>query len=354
MMNNGITTMTLPAKPQPQRNIGLMFAPLIMEIVGKKLSSKKMVTLNTLHTYSDSKKYVDTYISNLRDFGIDFDEYYEDTIHKEELIDILEKLINNGKIIKKEKNIYKCDCGKVEFLENGKCFNDGKLYSKIGDNYICNYCGSIAKRIKKEVLVMKYDSINEKVNVFPSFLAKEMSYFSDLFNGEDILISKIRDTNLNVVINNTEYNIDVEYVWSQLHGISNNNKVMIASNHQVYVMFMINYLNRLNNGADLFFVLTPYMDNSTKFVDFDKKISRLSATKIKLFLFYSLKWGKKTCLWDYGLYKKINRLDDITADRLYNDICCPLKSADFNQMIIDLAEEFLKRNFDKDLEKIKK
>ena len=40
---NNIITMTLPAKPQPQKNIGLMFAPLLMEIVGNKILSQKMI-----------------------------------------------------------------------------------------------------------------------------------------------------------------------------------------------------------------------------------------------------------------------------------------------------------------------
>lgn len=351
---SNIVTMTLPSKPQKKKNIGLMIAPLIMEIIGKKTDSIKIITLNTLHTYENVRKYKKIYNQQLMDLSIEFDELYEDFLHQEELVKIIKDLISSGKIVEKEKKIFKCECGKVEFIEDGKSFGNGKMYVKKGNELICNECQTTIKSNKETVLVIKYNKKNEQVNVLPKFLSSEMDYFSNLFDGKDILVSKIRNTGVKISFNNHEYNLDIEQVWSQLHGITEKSQIMLASNHQVYVMFILNYLNRIYMNKKQLFILTPYMNNDTKFNDFDNKINQLSSIKLKLFLFYSLKWNKKTCSWDYGLYKKIKKMDDKMASRMYDFICAKVEGDNITAVMDALEQEVLKRNFDKDFAKIKK
>ena len=350
---NQIITMTLPAKPQEKEKIELMIAPLMMEIIGQKTKSLKMITLNTLHTYEDVKKNKNIYLKQLYDFSVNYDEFYEDSDHKKELLEIIENLIKMKKIKEKEKKIYICKCGKVEFVEEGKKYENGKMYTKTNMELICNECHSKLEKIQEKVLTLKYNSKFEKIKVLPSFLSKEINYFSLLFENSDIPISKLRNTAINIKVNNKIYNIDIEFLWSQLHGITRKNQIMIASNHQVYVMFILNYFNRIYMNKDILFILTPYMNNKTKFNDFDNKINQLSSIKLKLFLFYSLKWNKKTCSWDYGLYKKIKNLEDSIVKKMYISICSKINTDNMHNIICDLENDFLKRDFDKDLKKIK-
>lgn len=353
-MKNNMTVMSLPAKPQPKTNIGLMFAPLIMEIIGKKTKSNKMITLNTLHTYVSSQDYVDVYLNDLKNLSIDFDDYYEDSIHSNELLNILKILLTKNIIREKKVEIFSCKCGKVEFIKNGLCFNEGKLYSKNNSNLICNECNSEVLLHKKNALVLNYNKCNEKVRVFPEFLEKEMNYFVELFNDQDILISKTRDTRNYITIDKNVYNIDIEFIWSQLYGINSNNKIMIASNHQVYVMFIINMLNRFYNGNEVAFILTPYMDNSTKFPYFQEKFDDLSNIHKKLFLFYSLNWKKKTCSWDLGTYKKIKRLNIEEANKLFDILCEQIEYKNLDELMNSLNRFFLQESkIDKNIEKMK-
>lgn len=353
-MKNNMTVMSLPAKPQAKTNIGLMFAPLLMEIIANKTKSNKMITLNTLHTYVSSKDYVDVYLNDLKNFDVHFDEYYEDSVHSEELIGILRELIEKKIIVEKETEIYSCKCGKVDFIKNGLCFNGGKLYSKNDSSLVCNECCSQVCLETRKVLVLNYSDLNENVRVFPEFLKKEMNYFVELFNNQDILISKSRDTGNYIVLNDTKYNIDIEFIWSQLYGINNDDKIMIASNHQVYVMFMMNMLNRLYGKSECAFVLTPYMDNDTKFENFNTKFEELSSVHKKLFLFYSLNWKKKTCSWDLGTYKKIKRLSLEDANKLYSYICREIEYDTLDELMDLLNIFFIKEsNIDKNLNKIK-
>ena len=74
------------------------------------------------------------------------------------------------------------------------------------------------------------------------------------------------------------------------------------------------------------------MDNKTKFPNFEEKFSSLSAVHKKLFLFYSLNWKKKTCSWDFGLYKKIKKLTITEAERLYNYICKEIEFNNFDEL----------------------
>lgn len=354
-MNKEFIAMSLPAKPQSKTNIGLLFAPITMEIIGKKTNFKKMVTLNTLHSYISTEDYVDVYLNDLKNIDVKFDYCYEDKKHTDELLLILKKMVKNNIIEEKEENIYSCKCGRVEFIENGLCYGDGKLYSKKGNNLYCNFCNSKIICKKRKALVLKYDKVGENVNVIPSFLSKEMNYFIELFHNQDILISKKRDTGNYILVDGKKYSIDIEFIWAQLHGIYDSDKIMIASNHQVYVMFMINMLNRYFNNNNILFVLTPYMDNNTKFDNFEEKYNKLYDISKKLFLIYSLNWKKKSCSWNLGTYKKIKKLTKEEANRLYDYLCSEIKYSNFSELLKKLDIFFEKElNIDKNIKYIKK
>ena len=354
-MSKNILTMSLPAKPREKTTIGMLFAPIIMELISTKTNSARMISLNTIHTYLSPERFTSTYLKDVRKWGIEYDTFFEDKVNYKLLLSILEQLISSKIICETEQEIYTCDCGIVEFIKNGLCYGDGKLYSNIDGKLICNKCKSELVLKKQKVLVAKYNSFDECVKVIPSFLGKEMNYFVDLFNNQEILISKNRKTGYTLIVNNNIYNIDVEFIWSQLYGVNSNDKIMIASNHQVYTMFIINFFNRCFGKSNVIFVLTPYMNDFTCFDNFEEKLDELSPIAKKLYIIYSLNWKKKMCNWNYDLYKKIKKLKDEEINLLYEYVYSLISFDTTTELYYKLNNFFMKElNFDKNLKDLKK
>ena len=321
-MNNNFVSMTLPAKPQNKTSLGMLIAPVMMELLGNKINSPKIITLNNLHTYR-REDFKDVYFNDLKQNMISYDRCYIDSENTVFLLNILEELVKNKKIVEKTKKIYHCECGMVDFVSEGICYNNGKLYRRVNESIICNHCNKEVKIKEDKALVLPFKKrmINiDRIMVVPHFLSKELQYFLDTFDGQDILISKQRDTGYYIEYNNTRYSIDVELIWSQLFAIENSNKILYASNHQIYVMFIISLLNALYSNKELIFILSPYINNNSKFDNFDNIIGNSRPLVKKLFLIFSLNWKKKDNFWNYGLYKNINKLDDENLNKLYNYI----------------------------------
>ena len=352
-MKKNLLTMSLPAKPREKTTIGMLLAPIIMDLLAAKTGSERMISLNTIHTYSSPEKFVSIYLNDIDKWNIEYDYFFEDKENSKLLLSVLETMIKEGIVYEKEEYIYTCDCGIVEFIKNGLCYGNGKLYKNTNGKLTCNKCASQLTLKKKKVLVLKYKADGENVKVIPSFLEKEMNYFVNLFNNQEILISKDRKTGYSLIVNNNIYNIDVEFIWSQLYGINNQNKIMIASNHQVYTMFIINLFNRYFKKSNIIFVLTPYMNDLTKFENFEEKFNQLSLMKKKLYIIYSLNWKKKTCSWDYGLYKKIRKLDENKIKLLYDYVYSELQFDTLENLYNRLEIFFMKElNFDKNVKAI--
>jgi len=355
-MNNNFVSMTLPAKPQNKTSLGMLIAPVMMELLGNKINSSKIITLNNLHTYRQ-EDFKDVYFNDLKQNRISYDRFYIDSENTVFLLNVLEELIKNKKIVEKTKKIYHCECGMVDFVSEGICYNNGKLYKRINGSIICNHCNKEVQTKEDKVLVLpfKKEMLNiDKIKVVPQFLTKELQYFIDTFDGQDILISKQRDTGYCIKYNNTSYNIDIEFIWSQLFAMENNNKILYASNHQVYVMFIISLLNASYKNKDLIFVLSPYINNKTKFDNFDNIIENCRPLVKKLFLIFSLNWKKKDNSWNYGLYKNINKLDDENLNKLYNYISSYVKYST-SEELYDKIQLFLEKEicFEKVMKEIK-
>jgi hypothetical protein len=117
---------------------------------------------------------------------------------------------------------------------------------------------------------------------------------------------------------------------------------------------MINILNKYYMGKDIIFVLSPYMDNTTKFEDFEKRMNECRPIVKKLLLIYSLNWKKKTCSWNFGLYKNLNKLTDDELEEMYKYMSRPLEYNDKNDLIEKLSNFFNKKlRFEEDYKYLK-
>ena len=165
-------------------------------------------------------------------------------------------------------------------------------------------------------------------------------------------------------------------LWMMFNQIEESkNQILIASNHQLYEMFISNYINNIFGNKNLHFIATPYLTNNENidladkilskenpiykklsipirnenqfirycplcikehneiYFDILPQIKELSFCPIhkcrflntsinvkKLSILYSLKWKYKTLNWNNGILELLNKLTSEELIELYNII----------------------------------
>lgn len=109
---------TLPIKPQKSTNIGMMIAPTIMDYVGDVLGIEKNIGFNILHTYDDKTESLSNYLEYVKYSGINYDNIFIDKDHADKLLEIVADMVKNKYIIESEKEIIRCECGKVDMISS--------------------------------------------------------------------------------------------------------------------------------------------------------------------------------------------------------------------------------------------
>lgn len=65
------------------------------------------------------------------------------------------------------------------------------------------------------------------------------------------------------MVDNKKFNIDIDFLWTNYFRLFDNEQIiMLASNHQTYQMYLLNYLNKIISGNEICFVANPYMNKS--------------------------------------------------------------------------------------------
>ena len=172
----------LPIKPLEKASIGRITAALIGEFVSKKIDCNYTLSLNTLNSYEDKSQYVDTYLNSIQDIGIHYDYSYVDSEHINKYLEIIEELMFKGIIVKKNKPVLRCECGKVDIIKDGiRSYNGASLYEIVGENYVCKECGGICKEYNEEGLFFKFDiETSDEMKLFPSYLKKNILQFINI------------------------------------------------------------------------------------------------------------------------------------------------------------------------------
>ncbi len=308
---------TLPIKPQESTSVGMMIAPTISNVVGDLFECSNFVGINTMNTYKNKDIYIDRYKQDLVSGGLTRGNTIIDENVSEFLLNKVYELVSIGiiKIKKKEKNI--CNCGMVDCLSH-TINNNGKLY-RIDNGYpICNNCNSTAIKVNQSVLCLELIScVDDSIKIFPDFLEKEMKEFSLKYKGLDLLVSKTRDTGYSIILNGESYNIDIDFLWSLWFSLFyQNNQIIVASNHQLFNLYVINYLSKMTCDKNLIFIATPYLlerDN----LSFETYYKKSLAEYKKLFILYQLKWGQKDCYLSDSILKYLYNANDSRLNSLY-------------------------------------
>ncbi len=313
---NNTLVSTLPIKPQSQTNIGMLLAPTIMDFIGTVLNIKKVLGVNILNTYCNKNLEIENYIREINNSNISYDYLFLDKQQCDKLIEIVKKMYNKGLIKEKKKEIIRCDCGKIDMLSDSQN-NNAKLYHSISGKLYCNSCNEECKTTIEDSLVFEIAEENDDISIIPGFYKKEISEFSKGFKGKNILISKYRDTGLYFNTPNRRFNIDIDFMWSNLFDFhSEENQIYIASNHQLFLMYLINYVSKIVSNKKIIFIVTPYIDVNLKEAKKQYNLIELKEYK-ELLLLYNLKWNNKDCKWSDSNFEYLKNISKTKIKNLY-------------------------------------
>ena len=315
MKNNNILVSSLPVKPQQITNVGMMLGPTVMDFLGDVLDCNKMLSFNTLHTYNDKNSELELYVNDINKSGINYDKTFVDSDCANELLNCVQKMIYDKEIVVKNKIIYRCECGMVD-LEKSAINKNAKLYSIKNDKIVCKHCNCECKEYKQKSLVLEVKN-NVDCSIVPNYLNSDIKAINDTFLGNDILISKGRKTGYSLLLDGIVYNIDIDFLWSNYFKIFNEQmQIYIASNHQLFAMFLMNYISKISSNKDLYFVATPYLN-----VDLNKAWDEYNSNELKefkkLLLLYNLRWKNKNCNWDESISCYLNNISNTKLKNLY-------------------------------------
>lgn len=308
-----IVVATLPIKPQKETNIGMLIAPTIMDYLGTCLNVERIMNINLLNTYQDKSDDIHGYVDTLNKSMISYDSLYIDTNYVDKLLIIIDILYQKGIIQRSYQKVIRCDCGCIDMLDQS-VNNNAKLYENRNGNLYCKRCNSECKTYYEEVLIFKLkEKSNNNIAIFPSFLKKEIKSFETQFNDTVILISKKRDTGFK----HLNFNIDIDFMWLIYFNLfPQENQILIASNHQLFIMYLMNYISKITSDKKLLFVASPYMKGNLA-IEFEKYNSKSLESFKKLYMLYNLKWNQKDCNWSDTIFKYLNGISETKLNNLY-------------------------------------
>jgi hypothetical protein len=169
--------------------------------------------------------------------------------------------------------------------------------------------------------------------------------------GNEIVISRSRETGITITHNNESYNLDIDFLWQvYLSLFPNTEKIVLCSNHQLYQLFMVAMLeNCFNTNGKTVCLATPYLnvDDKTQEQQLEDRIISL-----KIFTLLNQKWGKKENCFDNGLLSYINHMSVEKKQMLYELIYSETEVSSLEDALKSiLTKEFNVQNLNQRLRK---
>lgn len=315
MKREDILISTLPIKPQKETNIGMLLSPTIMDFIGNVLEAQKNIGFNLIHSYEEKDTELDNYLDIVNRSQIEYNSIFIDKDHDNELLEIVDKMYHDGFLKIKQKEKIMCECGRVDMVLSS--VNNGKIYRLENGNIICNYCNQVCSKYIEKSLVFELKDLVKPPSICPPYLKKEMYSFIQTFNNSEFLVSKNRSTGYVIDTLSGTFNIDVDFIWSNYFKLYDNTKqIYIASNHQLFTMFLMNYLAEKTSDKELIFIANPYLNVNLKEAKRQYELRTLKEYK-QLLLLYNLRWQNKNCQWSDSNATYLNNISDTKLKNLY-------------------------------------
>ncbi len=284
-----------PIRPNKSTNLGSLYSIILNNVFAKMFDCEHKDIINVLHSYKDIKPNVSVIRADLDNLGFN-NRLYKDDEHIEDLKNLILRLTEERIIYEKEETMLQCDCGRIDMKIDAKN-NNIKLFDE-EDN--CKFCHGIPHEKTKKVLVMKLDErYLSGINVYPSFLLKEINMLIERFKNKEIVISKSRTTGIEINVNGVNYNIDIDLLASMLPQFNNSEKELITvCNRHLYNVMICNFINNVLGDKEIDFLLYPFINGIN---NFQSEILDKETDKILLIMLNSLKWRNKDATFDERL-----------------------------------------------------
>lgn len=327
---------TLPIKPRVEPVIGMMIAPTLVELLGRKLKIERNFAVNLLNSYNDLTPLIVSNMEYVSSYDFDFSHVVLDTEHVDSLLEGIDKLINKGFIGEKNIEKYICDCGFVDTpVDAISNYNNGKIYKMEEDQIVCSHCNSVCKRYNDASLFfdLASDKFSHDIQVIPNFEKKEIDAFDKNPSMQFYLISRNRQTGYTVKYGGRTYNVDIDALWMNFPQIYNKkNQLYVASNHQLYPIYVMNLLNNALGEKSVTYILSPYLSKAKNCYFDIEKLYEYSSIYAKLSIISSLRWRNKNCTWENSILKGLKKYDSDILHQLYDEMVSEDISLDhFNQ-----------------------
>lgn len=346
--------LTMPIAPYSNFSVGRMSTPILAESLAKKIGGSFQLAVNLLDSYNERN--ILGYKKLLEKYKIIPDNYWVDNEHISELIDAIYFLMRKEYIYESEKEILTCDCKKVEISKDyiNSINMIDSCFEKIEDKFYCKSCHTLCNLKKENVLVFDPQKVEkQEMRFFPSFINKDVKTFHNTVGKNQIVVSRERNTGINIIYNNKVYNIDVDFLWEvYLSLFPMSDKIVLCCNHQLFQLYMVLMLERcFNNETKTIGIATPYINIPNN--DIEKELEN-RVLSLKLFTLFNLKWGKKENNVDVGLIRYLNSMNVEKKQQLY-DIIMEKNMMNADEVIIKtLLNDFNFQNANNELRRRRK
>lgn len=206
-----MSIVTLPISPGP--TLAYIVQPYTAKLIAQYSWKELIIALNTLWNKNTGKSWneitawINDYTQWLRDFGIWYNHLWHDREQLAGIITIVQYLIDEWVIVAKEKTIEKCECGLVEIVAGASSHGQKKW---VQQNKQCTQCGTTTSSETVNCLVYTPWSLdNDKI--YPSRYSKFVKDYDNQYANAELLVSRSRDTGIQITHEWSSYNIDVDF-----------------------------------------------------------------------------------------------------------------------------------------------
>lgn len=312
--SKGVVT-TLPITPQPDPSFGLFITPLVGSLWAQILARPFVLCLNIkgkksqgLNSDEDIASF--NYLTLLSRLGISIDALWTDgdIEHQKFLKYSVDKLQSQDNIWSSEKSISRCECGIVEMLTEAipSYSREAKIFKIVNEIPVCKLCGSVLQEHKTKVLCFKASHDIKRYQVIPSSFKQAIEHQFREDSQKDLLISRIRKTELAANLFSENFWLDVDFGWGGLFASLHQQGILVnhcvISSHSirpaVYVALVSQTISKVTEAVNL--LITPYIrikrsphTEEWQNLGMENLLTRYGKTIVRFFVLLGLQWGRQ-------------------------------------------------------------
>jgi len=307
-MNRAV--ITLPLSPIKNNELGRFVVPTLGETLANMLGAKSYLAVNLLDAYHNREEDFENYQTVCANLAIN-SAIWTDEENVNNLLEIFYQLVKAGFIYEKEVESYVCPCGVIDIeLKNMDTLNPlKKQFIVKEDGIYCPKCGQKCIIKKSKELIFDFSKIrNKTLDFMPVYLNKDAKTFNFLFEDTYQVISRQRQTGINVNVNGNEYNIDIDFLWGlYLLLFEEEEKIIISGNHEIYQLYMVGMLEHtLKPNSKTILIGSPFLTGlnelSSEVSDEAEMLSK------KLGMIFNIKWNRKEKPYEDTIFRYFTRI----------------------------------------------